>query len=72
VTDIAIMTHPQRDGRLGFGELGKMVGLSTSACHTRVLRLIDANVMQIGAIRRRPETSTQIGFGIGITVRAGA
>src|ERR1700761_4764128 len=71
-TDIAIMTQLQRDGRLGFGELGKMVELSTSACRTRVLRLIDANVMQIGAIRRRSETSTQIVFGVGITVRAEA
>jgi len=57
-TDIAIMSELQEDGRLGFADLAARVGLSTSAARTRVIRLLDAHVMQIGAIRRRADDDT--------------
>jgi DNA-binding Lrp family transcriptional regulator len=66
--DIAVMSHLQRDGRIGFADLAGQVELSPSAVRTRVLRLLDANVMQIGAIRRRaPGNTSDLLFGIGIT-----
>jgi DNA-binding Lrp family transcriptional regulator len=66
--DIALMSYLQRDGRAGFAELGSRVGLSPSAARTRVLQLVDANVMQIGAIRRRAAgNSSDVLFGLGIT-----
>jgi len=65
--DIAIMSQLQRDGRTGFAELAGRVGLSPSAARTRVLRLLQANVMQIGAIRRRAAGDTpDVLFGVGI------
>jgi len=70
-TDIAVMTELQRDGRMGFADLGRAVGLSTSACRIRVMRLIDAHVMQIGAIRRRDAGPGEIVFGVGLTLRDG-
>ncbi|WP_125614878.1 Lrp/AsnC family transcriptional regulator [Specibacter cremeus] len=67
-TDIDIMTILQRDGRVGFAELGASVGLSMSACRARVLRLVDANVMQVGAIVRRGEQNGAVVFGAGVTL----
>lgn len=65
--DLRLMKLLQRDGRASFAEMAAEVGLSVSACRTRVLRLIDANVMQIGAIRRRAETSQAMAFGFGVS-----
>lgn len=67
-TDIDIMRILQQDGRMGFAEIGEAVGVSMSTCRTRALRLIDANVMQIGAITRRSGTSGSIVFGCGVSL----
>ncbi|WP_294564075.1 Lrp/AsnC family transcriptional regulator [uncultured Arthrobacter sp.] len=66
-TDLRLMNLLQRDGRRSFADLAAEVGLSVSACRTRILRLIESNVMQIGAIRRRTQTSQAMAFGLGIT-----
>lgn len=67
-TDIDIMRILQRDGRRGFAEIGQAIGVSMSTCRSRALRLIDANVMQIGAITRRTGTSGAIVFGCGMSL----
>ncbi|MEO6530510.1 MAG: AsnC family transcriptional regulator [Specibacter sp.] len=67
-TDIDILRILQQDGRTGFAEIGEIVGVSMSTCRTRALRLIDANVMQIGAITRRNGTSGAIVFGCGMSL----
>lgn len=67
--DIIIMDILQRDGRAGFGELAAAAGLSVSACRTRVLRLFEANVMRVGAIRRRDGGTGEVLFGIGLAVK---
>lgn len=67
-TDIDILRILQQDGRTGFAEIGETVGVSMSTCRTRALRLIDANVMQIGAITRRNGTSGAIVFGCGMSL----
>lgn len=67
-TDIDIMRILQQDGRRGFAEIGEAVGVSMSTCRSRALRLIDANVMQIGAITRRNGTSGATVFGCGMSL----
>ncbi|QIK64065.1 Lrp/AsnC family transcriptional regulator [Leucobacter viscericola] len=67
--DIALMAELQTDGRLTFGELARRTGRSTSACRARTLRLLEARVMRIGAVRRRRTATTSVlsGFGIMLT-----
>ncbi len=48
--DVQVIGQLQRDGRIPFAELGKRVSLSPSAARTRVLRLLDAGLVQITAI----------------------
>lgn len=70
-TDLDVLNVLQRDGRIGFEALGREVGLSTSAARTRVLRLINAHVMQIGAIRTREGESFSVAAGFGIRTQGG-
>ena len=49
--DRAILTTLQRDSRLSMAELGEKVGLSSSACHRRVLQLQTAGVIEGYAAR---------------------
>lgn len=67
-TDIDIMRILQLDGRRGFAEIGEAVGVSMSTCRSRALRLIDANIMQIGAITRRSGTNGSVIFGCGMSL----
>lgn len=71
-TDIDIMRILQHDGRRGFAEIGEAIGVSMSTCRSRALRLLDANIMQIGAITRREGTSDAIVFGCGISLAGNA
>lgn len=67
--DLAILTELQTDGRMSFGALAHTVGLSTSAARKRVLRLLEHNIMRIGAIRKRTSTShDSYLFGMGLTL----
>jgi DNA-binding Lrp family transcriptional regulator len=47
--DRRLLARLQRDGRAPFADLGAAVGLSTSAARSRVLRLLDAGAVHIGA-----------------------
>lgn len=67
-TDIDIMRILQHDGRMGFAEIGESIGVSMSTCRSRALRLIEANVMQVGAITRRTGTTDAIVFGCGMSL----
>lgn len=69
--DLRIMGELQKDGRLGFEALGECVGLSASAARTRMLRLLDARVMQIGPIISRSGSSRSMAFGFGVTTVSG-
>jgi DNA-binding Lrp family transcriptional regulator len=53
--DRAILTALQRDSRLSMAELGEKVGLSSSACHRRVLQLQTAGVIEGYAARLNDE-----------------
>lgn len=69
--DLLILGELQVDGRLGFEALGERVGLSASAARNRVMRLLDARVMQIGPILSRSGSSNAMAFGFGISTSAG-
>ncbi|WP_426979747.1 Lrp/AsnC family transcriptional regulator [Pseudarthrobacter sp. O4] len=69
--DLLILGELQLDGRLGFEALGERIGLSASAARNRVMRLLDARVMQIGPIRSRSGSSRAMAFGFGISTSAG-
>jgi Lrp/AsnC family transcriptional regulator for asnA, asnC and gidA len=45
-----IIEHLQRDGRMSYASLAKIVGLSEAAVRQRVQRLLDGGVMQIVAV----------------------
>ena len=65
--DLLLIKELQHDGRLGFGELGRRIGLSGSAARSRVLRLLETRVLQIGAIRGRDAAAKGATLGMGIT-----
>lgn len=49
-TNKMIIEQLQRDGRMSYAALAKVVGLSEAAVRQRVQRLLDGNVMQIVAV----------------------
>lgn len=69
--DLLILAELQLDGRMGFEALGERVGLSASAARNRVIRLLDARVMQIGPILRRSGSSRAMAFGFGVSASSG-
>lgn len=66
--DLAVVEQLQIDGRLGYAELGRRVGLSTSAARARVAKLLDSGVMQIGVTHGRTVAENNFVFGLGLTV----
>ncbi|KKI22221.1 MULTISPECIES: Lrp/AsnC family transcriptional regulator [unclassified Leucobacter] len=66
--DIALLARLQVDGRSTFGELARHTGRSASACRARVLRLLDAQMVRIGAVRGRRVETGAILAGIGIVL----
>jgi len=68
-TDIRIVAILQKDGRANFADVADQVGMSLSGCRTRVQRLLDSGVMQIGAIKRRSDTTDDLLVGIGVNAR---
>jgi DNA-binding Lrp family transcriptional regulator len=65
-TDIDLITLLQDDGRIAYADLANRVGLSLSGCRTRVLRLLESRVIQIGAVKQRSDMTDDLMFGIGI------
>jgi Lrp/AsnC family transcriptional regulator for asnA, asnC and gidA len=46
----AIIEQLQQDGRMTYAKIGAAVGLSEAAVRQRVMRMVDANMMQIVAV----------------------
>lgn len=57
-TSKAIIEQLQHDGRMPYGAIGAAVGLSEAAVRQRVVRMVDAGVMQIVAVTE----PRQLGF----------
>ncbi len=67
--DINIIKRLQRNGRASYADLAEHVGLSLSGCRTRLQRLLESGVVQIGAIPRRSDMTDDLVFGLGVNAR---
>ncbi|HEY3783846.1 MAG TPA: Lrp/AsnC family transcriptional regulator [Steroidobacteraceae bacterium] len=67
--DINIVNRLLHDGRASFAEIAQVVGLSVSGCRTRVQRLLESGVIQIGAIKQRADMTNDLVFGIGVNAQ---
>jgi DNA-binding Lrp family transcriptional regulator len=67
--DINIIKRLQRNGRASYADLTEHVGLSLSGCRTRLQRLLESGVVQIGAIPRRSDMTDDLVFGLGVNAR---
>ncbi|GAA2549322.1 Lrp/AsnC family transcriptional regulator [Mycolicibacterium diernhoferi] len=65
-TDRALLAALQRDGRASYVELAAGVGLSPAGARRRVVRLIEAQVVRIGAVVRHSGQDRQSAMGCGI------
>lgn len=69
--DVAIIKRLADDGRANFADVAEAVGLSLSGCRTRVQRLVEANIVHIGAIKQRTDMANEFLFGIGTNTHGG-
>ena len=65
-TDRALLVELQNDGRASYVDLAAAVGLSAAGARRRVVRLIDARVVRIGAVVRHSGQDRQSAMGFGI------
>jgi DNA-binding Lrp family transcriptional regulator len=70
-TDLRIISILQQDGRANFAAVAEQVGMSLSGCRTRVQHLLDSGVLQIGAIKKRSDTTDDLLVGIGVNATEG-
>lgn len=67
--DIAIIKRLQQDGRASYADLAENAGLSLSGSRTRLQRLLESGLVQIGAIPQRGDMTDDLVFGIGVNVQ---
>lgn len=65
-TDRALLVELQRDGRASYVDLAAAVGLSPAGVRRRVVRLIEARVVRVGAVVRHSGQDRQSAMGFGI------
>jgi DNA-binding Lrp family transcriptional regulator len=67
--DLALLRALQEDGRASYVDLARVVGLSSAGARRRVVRLVEAQVVRIGAVVRHSGQDRQsaMGFGIRLT-----
>lgn len=64
--DLALLRALQDDGRASYVELAGVVGLSAAGARRRVLRLVEAQVVRIGAVVRHSGRDRQSAMGLGV------
>ncbi|BBX38201.1 AsnC family transcriptional regulator [Mycolicibacterium mageritense DSM 44476 = CIP 104973] len=64
--DLALLRALQRDGRASYVDLAQAVGLSPAGARRRVVRLIESQVVRIGAVVRHSGQDRQSALGLGI------
>jgi DNA-binding Lrp family transcriptional regulator len=64
--DLALLRALQEDGRASYVDLAAVVGLSPAGARRRVVRLVDARVVRIGAVVRHSGRDRQSALGFGI------
>lgn len=65
-TDRALLARLQEDGRASYVELATAVGLSPAGARRRVVRLLESNVVRVGAVVRHSGQDRQSAMGVGI------
>lgn len=69
--DIELLRALQEEGRASYVELAELVGLSPAGARRRVVRLIDGQVVKIGALVRQSGEDHQVAMGLGIRLAGG-
>lgn len=64
--DIKLLRALQEDGRASYVDLAAVVGLSPAGARRRVVRLLDARVVRIGAVVRHSGQDRQSAMGFGV------
>lgn len=64
--DLALLRALQDDGRASYVDLAAAVGLSPAGARRRVVRLVEAQVVRIGAVVRHSGQDRQSALGLGI------
>lgn len=67
-TDLALLRVLEADGRVSFVELADAVGLSAPGARRRVLRLLEGNVVRIGAVARLSGRERRGATGVGLSL----
>ncbi|OPX07162.1 Lrp/AsnC family transcriptional regulator [Mycobacterium sp. AT1] len=70
-TDRALLAALQHDGRASYVDLAAKVGLSAAGARRRVVRLLDARVVRVGAVVRHSGQDRQSALGFGIRLAGG-
>ncbi|MGV0745800.1 Lrp/AsnC family transcriptional regulator [Mycolicibacterium sp. XJ870] len=70
--DLALLRALQNDGRASYVDLAETVGLSPAGARRRVVRLIESQVVRIGAVVRHSGQDRQSALGLGIRLTGAA
>ena len=70
--DRRLLRALQDDGRASYVDLAAIVGLSAAGVRRRVVRLVDNNVVRIGAVVRHSGEDRQSAIGLGIRLSGGS
>jgi DNA-binding Lrp family transcriptional regulator len=65
-TDLALLRALQDDGRASYVDLASVVGLSPAGARRRVVRLVDSQVVRVGAVVRHSGQDRQSAMGFGV------
>jgi DNA-binding Lrp family transcriptional regulator len=64
--DLALLRALQNDGRASYVDLAEVVGLSAAGARRRVVRLVESQVVRVGAVVRHSGQDRQSAMGLGI------
>jgi DNA-binding Lrp family transcriptional regulator len=68
--DLALLRALQDDGRASYVDLAAVVGLSPAGARRRVVRLVESQVVRIGAVVRHSGRDRQSAMGFGVRLAA--
>lgn len=68
-SDLKIIDLLQGDGRMSYSDIAERVDLSVSAARSRVTRLLETGAMQIGVVRGRNTSGSELVFGFGFKLQ---
>ena len=64
--DLALLRALQEDGRASYVDLASVVGLSPAGARRRVVRLVESQVVRVGAVVRHSGQDRQSAMGLGL------